>query len=312
MIDVHTFQAQGTFTMIRVAFVCLALCGLVDKSWAEEIAGPVGEELANDSADVLTVQILLNQVPSDAGGPESMLVPDGLIGPQTLAAIRRFQLKQFGRDGVDGRVIPGKRTFAELTRIVVAQPLPDRIASVARGEQLYWRDGSLRETEPRVSKRLQQYWEAVGVEVSVEQLQQQEFQASHPWSAAFVSWVVKRAGGGDDFAYSAAHWRYVAAAKQNRLANNDNPFNAYRIAECKVGVGDIVVKRRGTSTATYDNIERGHQTHGDIVLAVSDSKALTVGGNVGNTVSVTEVNLTTGGHLSGEPYFAVVNVQPQQ
>lgn len=278
-------------------------------AYSEEIAASVGKDGENKPDDVLIVQVHLNQVPKDIGGPEEMLVPDGLCGPKTIAAIERFQKQHLGEASADGRVAPGKETIKRLNETVDAQPLAERIVNVAKGERLFWKDGQRKELDEVVSTRLQKYWKAVGLNYTVEQLRDAKFHADNPWSAAFVSWVMKTAGAGDNFRYAASHWRYVAAAKENRNAGNDNPLKAYRPNEKEVEPGDVVVKRRGNSRATYENVQTGHITHGDIVVAVANGKAETIGGNVSNSVKTTTVELDENSNVAAEGYFAVVKVK---
>src|SRR6185312_8597019 len=80
---------------------------------AATITSAVGVGGKNRAADVRVVQELLNNVPTASGGPAPLLVIDGLIGPKTTAAIRRFQKAQFG--WLDGRVDPGGPTIARLS-----------------------------------------------------------------------------------------------------------------------------------------------------------------------------------------------------
>ena len=60
------------------------------------ISASVGFHGTNRSADVKTVQRLLNQVPATKGGPDAPLVEDGVCGKITIAAIRRFQQASHG------------------------------------------------------------------------------------------------------------------------------------------------------------------------------------------------------------------------
>jgi hypothetical protein len=114
---------------------------------------------------------------------------------------------------------------------------------------------------------------------------------------------------GTAFNYSGAHAAYISAAKQNRLAGNDNPFRAYRISEKRPQKGDLVCKRRAGSGATYDNIRVGHKTHCDIVTEVKPGQLTSIGGNVGNSVKATLVPTDSGGYISDPRYFAVVTIQ---
>ncbi len=76
------------------------------------ITAAVGAGGANHRNDAMLIQSLLNLVPAAAGGPAKLLKVDGLVGPLTIAAIRRFQSK-FGFS--DGRIDPGGRTLSQLS-----------------------------------------------------------------------------------------------------------------------------------------------------------------------------------------------------
>ena len=78
------------------------------------VSGSVGEASQNKESDVYIVQMVLNAVPTEQGGPRIKLVQDGLIGSKTISAIRAFQELQFGQDAVDGRIDPKGRTIRSL------------------------------------------------------------------------------------------------------------------------------------------------------------------------------------------------------
>src|SRR5262245_11187080 len=80
---------------------------------AKQIGGSVGQGGRNTRADVVTVQELLNRVSDSQGGPPSPVAVDGLIGPETVGAVTRFQKKNFGWS--DGRVDPNGHTLARLS-----------------------------------------------------------------------------------------------------------------------------------------------------------------------------------------------------
>jgi hypothetical protein len=132
--------------------------------------------------------------------------------------------------------------------------------------------------------------------------------AAHPWSAAFISWVMRKSGAGNAFAYSPGHAVYIASAKQNRLTNSSNPFKAYRVTEVQPRLGDLVCRSRAGSGATYDNIRPGMTTHCDIVTAIEPGRLLTIGGNVKNSVYRTPVPTTAAGFVTKPGYFAVIRV----
>jgi hypothetical protein len=115
-----------------------------------DISAAVGHGGANKEADVLTVQVLLNQVPVTQGGPNPVLDLDGWCGHTTIAAITAFQKKQFGTG--DGKVDPGKKTIEALKRLASAPgartvPLPDvdpaEMATRSIPQALTWANAAL-------------------------------------------------------------------------------------------------------------------------------------------------------------------------
>jgi peptidoglycan hydrolase-like protein with peptidoglycan-binding domain len=180
---------------------------------------------------------------------------------------------------------------------------------IARNEFARWNNGKMQETDPRAVAILQDYWKAgPGISYSTTQLGSKTFQASHPWSAAFISWVMRKAGAANDFRYSASHSNYIVAAKNNRLANNSNPFKAYRISEAAPKVGDLVCKSRAGSGATYDTIRSGMTTHCDIVTEVKPGSIGVIGGNVNQSVARKIVPTDASGRITARDYFAVIRV----
>jgi len=78
------------------------------------ISASVGVNGRNVADDVWNIQYGLDQVPPIDGGPDPQLKIDGLCGPKTIEAIRKFQQKHFGWAGCDGRIDPGRQTLAKL------------------------------------------------------------------------------------------------------------------------------------------------------------------------------------------------------
>jgi hypothetical protein len=138
-------------------------------------------------------------------------------------------------------------------------PLCAGIARVALEQFRRWRPGggnALVETSPAASAILREYYRVgVGTAVTDAQMQSAAFQSVHPWSAVFVSYVMRTAGAGPAFAYSALHQTYIRAARHSRLTRNtSNPFWAFRATEVAPRVGDLVCASREPNGATYDNI----------------------------------------------------------
>jgi hypothetical protein len=82
------------------------------------ISRSVGAGGANLRADVLTIQNALNRVPDLQGGASPALTLDGLCGPLTTGAIRRFQTAQFPEVPADARIDPGQRTLRRLNDLL--------------------------------------------------------------------------------------------------------------------------------------------------------------------------------------------------
>jgi len=168
-----------------------------------------------------------------------------------------------------------------------------------------WNQGALKEDDPRMRSVLEGYWKTgVGWLPDAP-----NWWSSVPWSAAFISWLMRNAGAGSAFNYSAGHAAYIKAAKENRLANNANPFKAYRINEIRPTVGDLVCKSRAGSGATYDNIQPGMATHCDVVTSSQPGKLITIGGNVADSVSTTFVPVDSSGLVQSPSCFAVIKVR---
>jgi hypothetical protein len=179
-----------------------------------------------------------------------------------------------------------------------------RAAAIATQQWNRWNQGKIKESSPGMRSVLEDYWRTgVGWVPS-----EPQWWSRVAWSAAFISWVMRKAGAGQAFKYSSAHAAYIKAAKDNRIANNDNPFKAYRVTEVSPKVGDLVCKSRAGSGATYDNIRLGLKAHCDIVTDVQPNRLLTIGGNVSQSVSMTPVSTDSRGLITSPSYFAVIKV----
>ena len=168
-----------------------------------------------------------------------------------------------------------------------------------------WKSGLLKENDKSMADRIAKYWkEGAGITNWSQQRMTDE-----AWSAAFVSYIVKKSGGGKDFKYSPSHSTYINDSIKNRLENNSNPFKGYKPEEVKLEIGDIVGKPR-QSGVSY-NSKGAYKSHTDIVVGIKNGIAETVGGNVGNSVSMTKIPLTSDGKIdnskvSGYKYFVVI------
>lgn len=183
-------------------------------------------------------------------------------------------------------------------------PLCVAIARVAAAQFRRWRPGggaALTETSPGAVPILREYYRVgIGAQVTDRQLRDASYQAAHPWSAVFISYVMRTAGAGPAFAYSPAHQTYIRAARRNRLERRANPFWAFRASEVAPRVGDLVCASRLDGRATYDNIgdATARPTHCDVVTEVRPGRIRVVGGNVGQTVGEKWLRTLPDGRLS--------------
>ena len=121
------------------------------------------------------------------------------------------------------------------------------------------------------------------------------------WSAAFISYVVRVAGGYTGFNYSLRHSDYIYQAIRRREDSVDGPFWGYRLHEEKPEVGDLICQWRNNNV-DYDYAKNNDQysSHCDLVVSVKAGKAYTLGGNVMNTVGRRIYTLDANGFLPPE------------
>lgn len=160
----------------------------------------------------------------------------------------------------------------------------------------------IKEHDPKTVSRLKDYWAATG--------NTYESMKQSPWSAAFISYLMKEAGAKDDFKYATSHSTYVVQAIKNRL-NNKGRFKGYKPEEVKIEVGDLVCYPRSGSGANY-NSTGSYESHCDIVTSINKRTgiATAVGGNVSDSVSKTIIPLDTKGKIdktkTNKGYFVVI------
>jgi hypothetical protein len=114
------------------------------------------------------------------------------------------------------------------------------------------------------------------------------------WSAAFVSWVMRRAGS-PDFTPDPAHADYLRAALERR------PDSVVDVAGYQPVTGDVICAGRGSGPRDATEFlrrlreETGFFTsHCDIIVEVGPATLTLIGGNVKNAVVATVTPLTNG------------------
>lgn len=131
------------------------------------------------------------------------------------------------------------------------------------------------------------------------------FVVDTPWSAAFISWVMREARV-PGFRGSSRHFSYVQAAYQNP---STNAFDVIDVARAKPVVGDLIcyVRQAGRlfgHEGLVPLLRSGSSLdmHCDIVVAVNpnnDSTAYAIGGNVQQSVTMRMLPLNRNGEFWG-------------
>lgn len=142
----------------------------------------------------------------------------------------------------------------------------------------------------------------------------------YAWSAAFISYVMRIAGAGGRFPYSAAHADYINAAREVSLgqaagiAVSAQPADTYAAQP-----GDLICLGRGKSKdLTFADLPApSFPGHCDIVVAARPGELTVIGGNVDDTVTEKHIPTTNAGLLvqpgggvvdQRYPWFVVLRV----
>jgi hypothetical protein len=136
----------------------------------------------------------------------------------------------------------------------------------------------------------------------------------YAWSAAFISYVMRIAGAGNQFPYSASHSDYIdASVSGSALLQGERP------SDYAPQPGDLICMGRGRSAKlTFSKLPVRHfPAHCDIVVKVDPGQLSVVGGNVDDAVTMKHVPVTTDGKLATPdgsvldtrwPWFVVLHV----
>ena len=133
------------------------------------------------------------------------------------------------------------------------------------------------------------------------------FVVDQPWSAAFISWTMQRAGV-PGFLSSPSHFDYVRAARKNPQGS---PYLFLDPQATAPVAGDMLCYVRTSRVYGYagladaiDGGAKGLKMHCDIVVAANaggDSKAYLIGGNVQQAVTMRLLNLNATGRFWNLP-----------
>ena len=216
-----------------------------------------------------------------------------------------------GADGTltwDGRAIgPPPAPNPAMRRAIIARANGEwkyfgRQTVVFRGnEESIPHVGLWEDDDPRHSQRVNAYWSAVGhPEID-------GMDCDKPWSAAFISYVMQRAGvPPSQFAPDIAHWVYLADAI-DEAPQPGRWFVPRRVSDYSPRPGDLICSSRGPRRAgmihgyTNRTMLWRTSTHCDLVTSVHGRHLKAIGGNVRNSVSKISVELDPQGRLQSVP-----------
>jgi hypothetical protein len=211
-------------------------------------------------------------------------------------------------------------TIGEGGGAVVLPPVRDRLVLIATQEWNMWSQQTVfaenldvelltssghKEHEPEFATRVLHYWYAFNQPSSFHAADAQYPDGSlRPWSAAFISYVMRTAGvDREDFPYSGAHWDYMYAIAQGDTAGGVVAFDSLKSAPT---VGDLICAPRDATAneiRSFDDfVERSRELstrayHCDVVVSIAGRELKAIGGNVLDSVSQTIVALTADGLL---------------
>lgn len=157
------------------------------------------------------------------------------------------------------------------------------------------------EADKGFSQRVSEYWK-IG---TGSQLTGQDRDV--PWSSAFISYIMKKAGAGDKFVYNASHSKYITDSISNRKKGKLNEaFVGYKINEVSPEVGDLVCYSRQSGVG-YDTTGN-YKSHCDLVVKKSKNQIEVIGGNVNDSVTKKIVSTDSKGIVTDKKYnwFTVI------
>ena len=178
-----------------------------------------------------------------------------------------------------------------------------KLISIANEEYNAWNtNGKIKEGNKDTIQRLRDYWEeGTGTKAN------DNYYINTAWSSAFISYLMKKAGAGDDFKYSPSHSEYIRQAIKNRKQKNSIKIKGYKPNEVDVKAGDLVCYPR-QGGVNYDTTS-GYNSHCDLVVSTNEKQAVTIGGNVSDSVTKTIVPLKNGKidmSKENKGYFVVI------
>jgi hypothetical protein len=181
------------------------------------------------------------------------------------------------------------------------------LVEIATEEWEFFGKGTKKEREDGLWQRIVKYWKDALNRKDIDT----PFDVGNvPWSAAFISWVMTKAGAADKFKRNASHSVYIRdAVKKRKDKTVDAPFIAFKIDEVTPEIGDLVCAPRAgdVGRVTYDTTG-DYASHCDLVVAKRSGEIDVIGGNVSNSVTKNTLKLDANGNVkdASRPWFVVI------
>jgi hypothetical protein len=194
--------------------------------------------------------------------------------------------------------------FISHVEIFVDQNFKQNLVNIATQEWEFFKKGKRKEREDGFWQRIVTYWKEA---LNRNDIDTRFDVGNVPWSAAFISWIMTKAGAADKFKRDASHSVYIRDSVKKRKDQVINaPFVAFKIDEVTPEIGDLVCAPR-QSGVTYDTTDN-YISHCDLVVAKRTNEIDIIGGNVSDSVTQKTLKLDTNGKVKDttRPWFVVI------
>ncbi|MFN8397873.1 MAG: DUF2272 domain-containing protein, partial [Bacteroidia bacterium] len=289
--------------------------GTEAESWTEQISSGTVAMVVGTAANLHSAPTSagVRRLPGNPVLPQSILVTVGnSVTHRGSTYVEVTEIVPGGsRTPMTGWVLESKLKSNDASALNWANVKASLVAVAVREFNAWSATGLRCERVAGSRTALTNYWGVVGSRPTASNLGSLSWQDDHPWSAAFISFVVNEAGIGDHFFLSAGHACYIAWARQNQLTGYaNNPFKAFATTEPDAAwpaPGDILCKNREGGQLTVDNIRCGNVSHCDVVVEVDRTlrRLITIGGNVDDRVARRTVHLDANGFIDPNLSWAI-------
>jgi hypothetical protein len=214
-------------------------------------------------------------------------VPNGMRPPPNRTTLRPCtQTLAREEDLLAGAWMRARRARAETLR--------ENICNVAFDEWLWWWTENAVENTGVGRERVKKYYDSVGIGYTNAQLANAEWRNEHPWSAAFISWVMREAGAGNEFLRGQKHTGYFFAGKVARTQTYGSLFKTYPARSLTPQRGDLILNIRAGNRITFHNLRPWGVSHSDVVFQRNGRELTVIGGNVSRSTDDRGAGLSVG------------------